>query len=60
MTQSDAQALNYKIAIDWYADGDIDLDGVSLGDIMRYDGLRVAGNILKEWMEGDGRSPDQS
>ena len=59
MIQQEAQEISYRIATGWYADCDMETGGVSLGDTMEYDVLRIVGAILfrnQNGAEGDGRS----
>ena len=46
MTQREAQEASYRIATGWWRDCDVVCGGVSLGDVMEYDVLRVVGALL--------------
>ena len=66
MTQREAQEASYRIATGWWRDCDVGCSGVSLGDVMEYDVLRVVGALLlkriaQEREAGDdGRGREES
>ena len=46
MTKEEGQAINWKIATEWFAGLGLEYAGVPLGDLMMYDLLRVVGNQI--------------
>lgn len=60
--QREAQEASHRIATGWFRDCDVECGGVSLGDVMEYDVLRVVGALLldkvRKEAEGDGRGRD--
>ena len=47
MNQQQAQAVNYRIATQWYRGFGLTYEGLELGRILEYEMLRVIGHVLK-------------
>ena len=51
----------YHTASEWFVGLGLVIDDIELGDVMKYDVLRVSGRLMEREQQGDGRSgPDKT
>ena len=55
-TKAQVNEAVYRMAGEWFVGLDLTIEGVELGDVMKYDVLRVSGRLLEREQKGDGRS----
>jgi hypothetical protein len=58
MTQLEVQEILYQTAGAWFDGLGLTIDGVDLGDVMKYDVLRISGKLIERG-NGDGRTDEQ-
>ena len=46
----------YHTASEWFTGLGLVIDDIELGDVMKYDVLRVSGRLIEREQQGDGRS----
>ena len=61
MTKAQTNEAVYRTASEWFVGLGLVIDDIELGDVMKYDVLRVSGRLIEREQQGDGRSePDKT
>jgi len=60
-TKAQQNEAVYHTASEWFVGLGLVIDDIELGDVMKYDVLRVSGRLMEREQQGDGRSgPDKT
>lgn len=60
-TKAEQNEAVYHTASEWFIGLGLTIDDVELGDVMKYDVLRVSGRLMEREQQGDGQTePDKT
>ena len=59
MTKAQKNEALYHVAGEWFTGLNLIIDDIYLGDVMKYDVLRVSGRLLEREQSGDGRRTEK-